>query len=382
MKRTYLEPLTWLRAAAAFFVVISHTLRASEVQYSPADAASYFLPLNLLDLGSFGVCLFFALSGCTLFISNNTKLIGVGDIGRFYFKRFMRIWPAFAVSMLAYIIFIEFFRIFYTADRNLWIGQFLQDYSPANVFQYLSLTFNITGPRGLFVGPYWSLPVEFQYYLLLPFALLVMRVRYLGFVTPIIFGVILLLLNRESVFHFNRNEVFTMGFTFFGGVFLAKIHENTLFRLEGWVSLLLFSMVVFFVGLVENNFVVVPLSVPFVGEKWNLYGVLALLSLALALFIKPKNYQSRILSLVHKYGEISYSVYLFHMLFVGTAVLLIVNFEIYGSTPKLLFVLFFSLVGSYIFSIYSYRLIEKPSIEFAKKMTKPKPMHQAGVNPV
>ena len=49
MNQQHLNSLTYLRAFAAFFVVISHTIRASEVSYSLEDEASYFLPLNLLD---------------------------------------------------------------------------------------------------------------------------------------------------------------------------------------------------------------------------------------------------------------------------------------------------------------------------------------------
>lgn len=369
MNKHYFEPLTWLRAVAAFFVVISHSLRTSENQYSPSDEISHFLPLNLLDLGSFGVCLFFALSGCTLFISSHEKINQFGDFFSFYIKRFMRIWPAFAVSLFIYLVFIEIFRHFYTADKSFWIAQFLNEYSLQNVFQYLSLTFNIYGPRNLFIGPYWSLPVEFQYYLLLPFALLLMKIRNFGFLSPLLFSAVLYFLFREPVFQWDRDEVFQMGFTFFGGVFLANYHRSKSFRIPFWASITLFLAIILFIGLVRTTIISIPNEIPFISNEWNLYGVVALTCVLLALFTKQPHKNNRFLNYVHKYGEISYSIYLFHMLFIGIAALLVINFEIYGKYQKLFFVLLFSLTGSYIFSKYTYRYIEQPSISLGRRLS-------------
>lgn len=110
MDKQYLDILTWLRAIAAFFVVVSHSLRTAEVSYFPGDSEVFFLPLNIVDLGTFGVTLFFALSGCTLYISNSDKIESFKSLPSFYIKRFFRIWPIFFVSLLVYILFIEFFR--------------------------------------------------------------------------------------------------------------------------------------------------------------------------------------------------------------------------------------------------------------------------------
>jgi peptidoglycan/LPS O-acetylase OafA/YrhL len=370
MGRQYFEPLTWLRAIAAFFVVISHSIRTSEVQYAAADVPSYFFPLSMLDLGTFGVYLFFALSGCTLYISNHRKIDGLGDFWGFYVKRFMRIWPAFAVSLLAYLVFIEVFRHYYISDKTLWIARFLTDYSIANIFQYLSLTFNITGPQDLFAGPYWSLPVEFQYYLLLPPALLLMKVKRFELLTPVFFACVLYVLYKESLFQIDRDEVFKMGFTFFGGVLIANFHQGVSYRVPFSIAIAVFALFVLFVGLVRTDIISISEHIPFIWDKWNLYGLVALLSVLLALFSRPPANTNRLLRFVHRYGEISYSIYLFHMLFVGTAALLVVNFGIYGDSPKLFFVLSFSLVSSYLFSIYTYRYIELPSIRLGRKLSK------------
>jgi len=369
MVKQYLKPLTWLRAVAAFFVVVSHSLRTSEVQYAPTDEISYFLPLNLLDLGSFGVCLFFALSGCTLFISNHNKVNHLSDLKGFYIKRFMRIWPSFAISLAIYLVFIEVFRCFYISDKSYWIAQFLKEYSLTGILQYLSLTFNITGPRGLFIFPYWSLPVEFQYYLLLPFSLLLMRIKFFNFLSPIIFGSVLYLLYQEPIFPVNRTEVFQMGFTFFGGVLLANYYQKIPYKVPFWLSVLVFVIIVFFVGTVRTGILSIPEHIPFISNNWNLYGVVSLICILLALLTKPPCNNNRLLNFMHEYGQISYSIYLFHMMFVGIAALLVVNFQIYGDSPKLFFILIFSLTGSYIFSKYTYLYIEQPFISFGRRLS-------------
>ena len=54
--KDYLEQLTWLRGLAAFFVIVSHTIRATEVQYSAKDQASDFFIFTSLYLSCL-VCL-------------------------------------------------------------------------------------------------------------------------------------------------------------------------------------------------------------------------------------------------------------------------------------------------------------------------------------
>lgn len=369
MQQQYLKTLTWLRAFAAFFVVVSHSLRTSEVAYATKDVPSYFLPINLLDLGTFGVYLFFALSGCTLYISNHEKINKMHDLIPFYTKRFFRIWPIFAISLAIYLIFIEFFRYNYHANPEFWIAQFLKEYKISDVFIYLTLTFNLTGPNGLFIGPYWSLPVEFQYYLLLPFTLLLMK-RKFKFLPPLMFGFVLYMLYLEQIFNIDRIEIFKMGYVFFGGVLIAQYYQKIPFKIPFNLSIFTFSLIILFTGMIRNNLLVIPDDIPFIWDKFNLYGILSLLSLVLALITLPPSRDYKLLSFIHKYGTISYSIYLFHMLFLGIASLLVIHFEIYGDTLKLLFVLSFSLVGSYYFSVLTYKYIELKFIKLGRELIK------------
>lgn len=366
MDKRHLEPLTWLRAFAAFTVVASHALLAAEARYATFDEAASLFSLSMEGLASFSVFLFFALSGCTLFISSADKINSLKDWGIFYVRRFLRIWPVFAVSLLFYLGFIEIFKSHYAAANDLWIAQFLADYSFVNVLQYLSLTYNITGPSYLFCGPYWSLPVEFQFYLMLPAALLLMKKPGVGWVIPILFACALYLLYSASIVQLEKYEVLKMGYTFFGGVLLAKVRQRVTVRLSFGVAMSAFATIVLLVILVSNKLLLVPTALPFISDLDHLCGLLAVLSVALALFSKPIRHRNRLMDYLDEYGEISYSIYLFHMLFVGAATLLVINFEIYAATSKLIFIMLISLAGSYLFSKYSYRLIEKPTIELGR----------------
>ena len=66
----YIEQLTWLRGFAAFVVIVSHTIAATEVAYGAMDTGGRFAPLSLLDLGTFGVILFCVLTTYTHSTSN------------------------------------------------------------------------------------------------------------------------------------------------------------------------------------------------------------------------------------------------------------------------------------------------------------------------
>ena len=121
----YLSQLTWLRGIAAFLVIMSHAFYATNVAYTPDQQAATFAIAKALDMGDLGVLLFFTLSGATLYISSNGSL---NSVFGFYIKRFFRIWPAFSVALLAYILFAFIFQAYYVEPQGYWVEkQFLAD---------------------------------------------------------------------------------------------------------------------------------------------------------------------------------------------------------------------------------------------------------------
>lgn len=365
------ELLTWLRGIAAFFVIVNHAVFAAKEQYSPLDSERYLQPLAFFDLGSFAVYLFFVLSGCTLTLNYANKINSVADLVAFYAKRFFRIWPAYLVSLLVFLVFREVFQVFYQGRPDTWIAPpFLMDYSLMDIVQYLSLTFNIEGNQLLFNCVYWSLPVEFQYYLMLPLALVLMRNRISNILVPLVIGSILYFLYPLKIIPLERSELLKMGFSFFGGVLLAKTYHYVPFKISAYVSYALFAAVVLAGGAIVNHLFKIPEFLPFVSDVQNFFGLCAIFTVALALVTTASNTTSRLARFLNLYGEISYSIYLFHMIFVGLAVLAIINLGIHGYFAKFIFVLMFALLGSYWLSLFTFKWVETPSILWGANLVK------------
>lgn len=364
----HLEPLTWLRAIAAAFVVIHHSVLAARSQLTETDIPSVFFIADFLDLGVFAVYLFFALSGCTLTISNKGKILSSLDFVKFYVKRFLRIWPVYAASLIAYIIFIEIFRIYYIAEGNLWIELFLKKYSTLDITQYLLLIFNINGTPDLFNSSYWSLPIEFQYYLLLAPTLFLMRFKFLSIITPLCLGSILYFMYQHNIFNFNDSNILKMGFSFFGGSFLAVIYPHFKLKLNTGYFITIFLISILFLGCIRTNIFRFNEAYPFISDDWNIYGVFSLFIICIALITTTPQTKTKIQRFIEHYGEISYSIYLFHMLFIGSAVLLVTHISMLQGENKLLFILLFSLIGSYLIALATYKYLEKPSIEYGKRL--------------
>ena len=362
---SYIEQLTWLRGLAAFFVIVSHTSRATEVTYSPNDEVSSSALMSLFDLGSFGVVLFFVLSGCTLYISNSDK-VGSKGITTFYIKRFFRIWPVFVISIILYMAFRFVFSAWYAEPQGHWIErQFLLPYSIYDVFSYFTFTFNLTGPEGLFNNAYWSLPVEFQYYLIFPIIIASLKFGALG---PISLSIALYFLPKFGLYHFDSNTVFQLAFSFCGGILVGYIYEKKSLHINTFLGLSLFFFLMCTASAIGQSYITLP-DLPIISGIWNWYGGIAIVSVFIALTTRV-NFHNKIELFLKHYGTISYSTYLYHNLFVAISVLIIINFEIYDKNLRLFITFFFTLFASYLTASVSYKYIEKPSIAIGRSMIK------------
>lgn len=362
-----LVQLTWLRGLAAFWVICSHVNRASEVAYTPQDTASSSIILAVLDLGTLGVALFFTLSGVTLLISN--REISTETPLRFYIKRFFRIWPAYFIALLVYIFAGFLFREWYVGDPELWVAkQFTTEYSGSDVALYSLLVFNFSGPSGLFNNAFWSLPVEFQYYLVFP--LLILLLRYFGIAGPIAFGALVYMAYRIGLLDLNSNLVFIFAFTFCSGVSIGAVYQKLSFRF----SLLFFSVASLFIlalnVLMANEIVPIEAFV-FIPSEWIFYGISAVALVALATFTEI-NLPPKLQRFMIHYGDISYSTYLYHNLVIGFLVLGIPFWGAYNPTVRLFYLFLSTVLITYVLSVLSYRFIEQPFMKVGRLISRKK----------
>lgn len=362
----YLSQLTWLRGGAALLVVCSHSIRAIEPVYKNEPALSNENLFRIFDLGSFGVLLFFVLSGCTLTISNGLEFSSIKHVKGFFTKRLFRIWPAFLFAMIAYAAFRIIFQKYYHYNGGFWIErQFLEPVSYLDFFTYLSLTFNYTGRYGLFNSAFWSLPVEFQYYLIFP--LLIFSLRFMGMLGPILIGGILYLIGRVIDFPPGIDvKFYLLGYSFCGGVLLGFIYlkmENS-FKISSNIALFLVALIFLLNGVVYNHYVEIP-DIIFISNIWNFEALSAFAITFVLLFsqIRLPQYLDNIFTLL---GEVSYSSYLIHSLVIGFIMILIINLDLLSYEKIIVPVFAFAI--TYLLAIYMYKYIEKPGIRYGHKI--------------
>lgn len=154
MKNTqlfYLERVDHLRFFAALLVLLFHIL-------SPAMAKMDYgySPLLLITQGYSGVGLFMVLSGFIFTVIAHDKEI---DYGKFIRNRLLRIYPLF--------IFMGFLA---------WSLHIYSDPKPPSNLEFLLLLLPIRLPfESAYFQSLWTIPVEFQFYLIFPFLALFMR---------------------------------------------------------------------------------------------------------------------------------------------------------------------------------------------------------------
>ena len=166
-----------LRALAILWVVVFHVFQLIGVYMERGEFERLFLAVEADPLrgwvlrGDYGVDLFFVLSGflITRIFMHEQAQTGAVRVGLFYWRRFLRLMPVYAVVLLAYVASRA--PNFQNAWANvLYVNNFLPVTQQAVVWS-------------------WSLAIEEQFYLVFPFFwLLVGRSRH----APWLMGALLL----------------------------------------------------------------------------------------------------------------------------------------------------------------------------------------------
>lgn len=165
-KKNTISFLDGVRACACLVVIWYHVYqipRDLQVWQNQPFASS--LINALLYCGKFGVTLFFVLSGFLLFMPFAKSLLFAQtwpSTRRFYLRRVFRIMPAYYLSLLLIILLFQhqYIQPQHWKELGLFFV-FLMDSSQAT-FKQLN-------------APFWTLAVEWQYYILLPLLVLGMR---------------------------------------------------------------------------------------------------------------------------------------------------------------------------------------------------------------
>lgn len=164
-KKNTIAALDGVRAFACFSVIAYHIthLTWGEKVWTIGNierelGAFGHLAVDISLSGNSGVTLFFILSGFLLFMPYAKSMLfdsSWPEARRFYLRRIFRIWPGYYVSLILLILIThrEYLQLDYLKQSFLFLT-FLMD-SSASTYQAIN-------------GPFWTLAVEWQYYMLLP----------------------------------------------------------------------------------------------------------------------------------------------------------------------------------------------------------------------
>lgn len=145
-----IDVLDGLRGMAVLLVVLSHL----------ANLNTHAIPfLDFRGTGKYGVYLFFALSAFLLtkpFVAPGAQLDDLRTWRRYAMRRVLRIFPLYWFVLASNWFFTEVSptRVFPTLPTDLWQQHMLMQAGK---------------------GPFWTIPVEFAYYLVIPFFALAVR---------------------------------------------------------------------------------------------------------------------------------------------------------------------------------------------------------------
>lgn len=165
-QQSTIAPLDGVRALACLIVVGYHINLITMSMHVWSPKQQPLAVAALLLAGGAGVTLFFVLSGFLLFLPYAKALLlksAWPSVRRFYMRRALRIIPAYYIClfMLIYLTHREYLQPGHLPQLTLFLTFFMD--SSSATFRMLN-------------GPFWSLAVEWQFYLWLPWLALGVRV--------------------------------------------------------------------------------------------------------------------------------------------------------------------------------------------------------------
>ena len=324
-----------IRLLAASQVVVTHA----------ASDLGAVLPKWLSFLGYFpGVPIFFIVSGFLI----SASFERAPSIKQYAINRILRIYPALWTCLIVSIFIALISEVnFQPIPFSLWL------LAQVSIFQFYNPEFLRGFGVGVLNGSLWTIPVELQFYIVLPFLMLLARRRpnrtrvWAGGI--LIVSLLLMILTRELLSADNgivekivHVSLLPYLFYFLIGVALRFIHERTRIFSNSFVKFLCLYIVLVILNISAGVDGVT-------GNSLNPVQIVALGCLIVGAAFSNVGFSRKIL----RGNDISYGLYIYHMP--------IVNFLIYKETTGA-FGLLLCLATTAIMAGLSWRFIEKPAL--------------------
>ena len=360
-----------LRGYAILGVIVCHAaLTFSRETIAKTGSRPLFPGAQLAEAGQFGVQLFFLTSIFTLFLSlRSRKRHEIHPTRNFFIRRFFRVAPLFWTGILFYL----WFEIPW---NRAWAPNGLDTWQIATTFAFLHgwhpESINSVVPGG------WSIAVEMNFYLLLPF--LFTRIRtlkkaLLWMIALAFAGRAASILAKQSLVHPNGSfdgylaSSFTIFWlpmqlpVFFGGIVLFHLigDEEGRKKLNPWRFWFLATSVMSYVTLAYSPYAQEPIA----------FGIILI---GFAVYLACARRSILVNSWIRWLGKISFSCYICHFFVLHELGKILQGWNFANLDPSLGYIincgwlLAVSLLVSSTFASISYSLIEKPGILLGNKL--------------
>lgn len=316
-------------------VLADHVMETISDQYGRS-----FHPVDW-QLGRIGVLLFFVHTSLVLMQSlDRLHRDSSSPVRSFAIRRFFRIYPLSIVCVLL----VYLFQI-----PQLPFLEHMQFGLP-DLASNLALTMNLTGSKPI-LSPLWSLPIELQMYMFLPFLYLAVGRRLFGVRTIAVWGICVamaLLQPRVSA---------RLNVAFFAPCFMAGVISYTLLgRLSAAVSGHLWLP---FLGLLILGYLGIEVILPGTHNAPVQWVLCLIVGIAIPVFRRGPWYAVNVVSaFVAKY---SYGIYLFHCIaiWIGCFVLHELPRSVQWMTAAVCLVVMCGL---------GYHFLEKPAMDLGSRI--------------
>jgi len=358
-KKIYFENLDGWRAIAAFAVILTHLSYQIQPNEKFAFALKAILSFGGVG-GRLGVIFFFILSGflITYLLFSENSLRGKIQIGSFYLRRILRIWPLYFLTLLIGFVILPLFKTMGPENASpLLYSLFLANFDHIyNGFPTLNT-----------LGVHWSVCIEEQFYILWPlFFWLLTKIRFF------VGGTVLLIIASELYFFFlgshikagDYHLISCFKYLALGGLLahFTYFHKE---KLEAFLRLihskLTLLIYVFSLGYIFIQHKILGHSsiYPYV---FHLVPALFFSFVILEQNFSPHSFfKIGRVKVLAQLGKISYGLYLTHMIGINIALLILpIHSSIWLLIPlSIVLTIFMSYLSYYYFEIYFLKLKER-----------------------
>lgn len=336
-----LDYLDSIRGLAALLVVVSHIFE-TYIKHNPANYSKLVTLFELVEPGRIGVIVFFLTSGFV--IPWSLKLNAEHALKNFVIRRFFRLYPAYWFSIIVAVI--------------VGIGVGVNIISVEQTLMNFTMIQKFLGVESV-IGAYWTLHLELVFYVLCAvlFTLGLLHKNHYLIMLTILFC--LCSVGVAALRYYSQIKVpiimpLGLAIMFYGALLRNYFIEK---QTELTKPLIFLTVFYFSALLIADHFYYVDGWL-----KWFLTHVMAFSTFFL-LVTKVKLHQAIAVYL----GRVSYSLYLLHAMVIGVA------FEVFGdfaySGVGFVVTLITIIGASILCADLSYRFIEKPGVELARKIT-------------